>query len=451
MSNTEIRYLLLTYGNESSLEAAKSLLKYNNAVLFGCHYDTDNPGQVYLNSKYIFTVPNPFIADHEIHSFFSRLNDIIADNRITYALITNCKVLRLISENVVDLPNYPSLERALSLYRFTPEASTKYGNEDIFVDKLEMHKRFPNISPKLYDHLNINDVNDDTVLVGKYRFGTSSEKMELATKAEFLTKSVLTHYMYNHEYFICEYLPGEEVTVDCVTFDSKVYDYSVRIRHATREGISTVSKIANQQIYNEIEPYIAEIYHTIKPIGIWFAQFKRDASGKFKLLEINHRISGSLPAAKLVNKDYVAVMHQHLSGMQAFSGFNYSFINNANKSGKDKVLYRHFNTLEKNVDQYVVDLDGTLVTETHGQYSLAQPIHENINKINGLYKQGARIIIHSARGMKRYNNDVAEVYKQYYEMTINQLHKFGILYTTLMLGKPWGIPVDNDAKTIGTL
>ena len=45
-----------------------------------------------------------------------------------------------------------------------------------------------------------------------------------------------------------------------------------------------------------------------------------------------------------------------------------------------------------------VDLDGTLCTDTNGDYVLAEPITENISKLNKLYDEGYTIIIDSARG-----------------------------------------------------
>jgi len=100
---------------------------------------------------------------------------------------------------------------------------------------------------------------------------------------------------------------------------------------------------------------------------------------------------------------------------------------------------------------YVVDIDGTLCTETGGNYSFAEPIDENIALINDLYDAGATIVLHTARGMKRFNNDVAAVYASLYSVTAKQLERWDVKYDKLIMGKPVGTYVDEDALTIDGL
>jgi histidinol phosphatase-like enzyme len=45
-----------------------------------------------------------------------------------------------------------------------------------------------------------------------------------------------------------------------------------------------------------------------------------------------------------------------------------------------------------------VDIDGTICTNTNGNYEIAKPIKENIDKINKLYEAGNNIIYWTARG-----------------------------------------------------
>jgi hypothetical protein len=47
-----------------------------------------------------------------------------------------------------------------------------------------------------------------------------------------------------------------------------------------------------------------------------------------------------------------------------------------------------------------VDIDGTICTITDGNYKSANPIEENIGKINRLYEEGNNIIYWTARGSK---------------------------------------------------
>jgi len=88
--------------------------------------------------------------------------------------------------------------------------------------------------------------------------------------------------------------------------------------------------------------------------------------------------------------------------------------------------------------RYVVDLDGTLCTNTNGNYSAAQPLVSNINKINGLRADGNEIVIFTARGMNTFNGNKQKVYENYYQFTKEQLAKWGVQYDCLIMGKPSG-------------
>ena len=42
--------------------------------------------------------------------------------------------------------------------------------------------------------------------------------------------------------------------------------------------------------------------------------------------------------------------------------------------------------------RYFVDIDGTICTSTDGEYNKAEPLHDNISKINKLYDDGNEIV-----------------------------------------------------------
>jgi len=96
---------------------------------------------------------------------------------------------------------------------------------------------------------------------------------------------------------------------------------------------------------------------------------------------------------------------------------------------------------------YVFDIDGTICTKTvNFDYDRSEPIIERINKINQLYKDGEIIILLTARGMGRFNNDAEKAKEKFYDMTATQLKKWGVKYHQLFLGKPAGdVYVDDKA------
>tara|TARA_Y100000034_G_C6611135_1_gene266154 strand:- start:61 stop:381 length:321 start_codon:yes stop_codon:yes gene_type:complete len=95
---------------------------------------------------------------------------------------------------------------------------------------------------------------------------------------------------------------------------------------------------------------------------------------------------------------------------------------------------------------YVVDIDGTICTQSNPDYENAIPIQENIDKVNELYNDGHQIIYNTARGMGRTNNDQVAAHTLLYEMTRKQLDKWGVKYHMLFLGKPAGdVYIDDKA------
>lgn len=74
---------------------------------------------------------------------------------------------------------------------------------------------------------------------------------------------------------------------------------------------------------------------------------------------------------------------------------------------------------------YVFDIDGTIVTDTNGDYPKALPIKAAIDRLNQLYDSGNRIILMTARGM------TSKV--DYTEFTKKQMKDFGIKFHELIM------------------
>jgi len=86
-----------------------------------------------------------------------------------------------------------------------------------------------------------------------------------------------------------------------------------------------------------------------------------------------------------------------------------------------------------------VDIDGTLCTLTEdGNYRKAKPIRERIEKINKLYKKGHTIVLHTARGMGRFEGNTWKCHNAFFFLTEKQLKEWGVLYHKLIMGKPSG-------------
>ena len=87
---------------------------------------------------------------------------------------------------------------------------------------------------------------------------------------------------------------------------------------------------------------------------------------------------------------------------------------------------------------YVFDIDGTICSDSYGNYDHAVPLVKRIRQNNNLFDSGHTIIYFTARGMGRTQNNVVESYKMFYDFTAKQLEKWGVLYHDLFMGKPQG-------------
>lgn len=88
---------------------------------------------------------------------------------------------------------------------------------------------------------------------------------------------------------------------------------------------------------------------------------------------------------------------------------------------------------------YVFDIDGTLCTKIEGyDYETSKPIKERIDIVNQLYEQGNTIIMQTARGMGRHDNNPQKAIEGFYALTAEQLKNWGVKYHMLFLGKPAG-------------
>jgi len=78
--------------------------------------------------------------------------------------------------------------------------------------------------------------------------------------------------------------------------------------------------------------------------------------------------------------------------------------------------------------KYCFDIDGTVCTNTDGEYHKAKPFIDVINRINLLYDAGNKIIFFTARG--------TTTGKDWSLLTKQQLDSWGVKYHELILNKP---------------
>ncbi len=89
---------------------------------------------------------------------------------------------------------------------------------------------------------------------------------------------------------------------------------------------------------------------------------------------------------------------------------------------------------------YVFDIDGTICTNTNGEYEDAIPFQEIVDKINQLYESGNTIKMMTARG--------STTGIDWTDLTERQLNEWGVNYHELIMNKKPHADVFVDDKAI---
>lgn len=170
---------------------------------------------------------------------------------------------------------------------------------------------------------------------------------------------------------ICEYLPGEEYTVDCFSDreDGLLFAKS-RVRHRTRNGIS-VNTVTEE--LDGVWDMAAKIGRALEMRGAWFFQLKRDRQGILTLLEIAPRVAGSMAAHRVMGVNFPLLSifeHERLP---------VKVLINPGRVELDRALCNRFHH-EISYDSIYVDLDDTLVFRAQVNLSVIKFIFQCINR-----------------------------------------------------------------------
>lgn len=101
---------------------------------------------------------------------------------------------------------------------------------------------------------------------------------------------------------VCEYLSGEEYTVDCFSDrDHGLLFAGARVRRRMRNGISVNTASV---LLEGVEAIARKIHSALQMRGAWFFQLKRAADGELALLEVAPRIAGSMSTHRVIGVNF---------------------------------------------------------------------------------------------------------------------------------------------------
>ena len=275
----KIKVLIFPAGSEIAIEIFHSL-KYNLHVeLFGASGKSDHAGFLYDSTHYF---EGNFYVDQP--DFLERFNRLLDQNSIDIVFPTHDTIALHLAEHG-DKLHARVLTSPLETARIAREKKLIY---TLFEDT--------GFCPRVYAPP-YGDASFPLFL--KPNIGEGGKRTHLAE-----TREALEYFLsLNSSLMVCEYLPGEELSVDCFTDRHGQLRFAgPRTRERVQIGISFRS--ASAALTDEIEAIAKTINERVKIRGAWFFQVKKDAAGTFKLLEFAVRQASTMGLYRQVGVNF---------------------------------------------------------------------------------------------------------------------------------------------------
>lgn len=358
-------------GTEIGLEINRALRYSTHINLFGLSSMRDHARCVYKN--YSENIPN-----YTDNNFIDKLNNFIENNQIDYIYPAHDDVQLFLTENAL-LIKAEIITSELDTVRLCRSKKKTYKYFSAF-----------NFIPQFFDNNEIDKLNDvDYPLFVKPDIGQGSKGAKKVNSVEELQYAIQK----NQELVICEYLPGEEYTVDCFTdFRGDLRVCNMRNRIRIKSGISVNSKILemNDKIFD-----IANIINDKLSLrGAWFFQLKKDKNDDYKLMEIAPRVSGTMGLSRNTGTNYPLLTIFDKMGIEV------KIIKNSNSIEVDRALFSRYIT-NINYDSVYVDLDDTLIIDGRANNYLMMFMYQCLN-------EGKKIFL-----LTKHEDDVYDTLEKY--------------------------------------
>ena len=340
----KINVLIFPAGEINSIELHTALSSCVNINLFGAS-SIDRHGP-FVFKNYISGLPK--IDEPE---FINQLNSLNKKYHIDIIIPTHDTVALFFAENRERI-NTKILTQNL-------ETATVCRN------KLKMYAVFKEYSfvPHLYK---IDDEMIFPIFVKPDESQGGKGAMIVTTKPELDTIDGIDNYV------ISEYLPGEELTVDCITdHKGSLKGVFPRTRQRVFCGVSVAGKSVDPT--SDIMDIATAINERLNFLGLWFFQVKKDKYGTYKLMEISTRVAGGmcLTRARGVNLPLLSVY--------TAMGYDIEVMSNKYSIQMDRTLINRYKT-DLQYDHVYLDFDDTLITYDRVNLDIIRFIYQCANQ-----------------------------------------------------------------------
>ncbi len=338
--------LIFPAGSEIALEIFQALKLSKFVKVFGATSADDHSSLVYER----LVNDLPYIRQE---GFISALNVVIDKYQIDYV--------------------YPAYDEAQTYLMENEDAlhakvvSAPYETVRICRSKKETYSFFngQRFIPKTYK--SCDEVDHYPVFV-KPSKGQGSQGAKIISNLEDLRLALQAE----GDLVICEYLPGDEYTVDCFTGkDGVLLSAKMRVRERIKAGIAVRSKIVDMP--PEVLAVAKQINKSLTFRGAWFFQIKKNIVGEFKLLEISPRIPGTMGLSRNLGINYP------LLTLFLMDGYEIAVDSNDYGITVDRALYSAYQ-LDIKYERVYLDFDDTLIINGKVNTLLMSFIYQLLNE-----------------------------------------------------------------------
>lgn len=349
----KINILIFPAGGENAIDIHDSL-KYNlHFNLFGASSKEDYAQEIYKPENYC--ISNFQITDK---NFIENFNQLIDRFKIEYIIPTHDTVALYLMKNA----NKIKAEVICSPYETSKIAQSKY--------LMFEHLKNKNYIPKIYN--SIEEIENFPVFLKPY-IGVGGKGTYCAND-----KNALEEFLKGkQDYLISEYLPGEELTVDCFTDRNRnLLFIGPRTRERITMGISFTS--SRVELTKEIEEIAKDLNETFIFRGAWFFQLRRDIYGKFKLLEFSVRHAGTMALYRELGINFTALSLFDAMNLDVNIIFNnYNIRLNRRLSNSYQLDYEY--------NHVYIDFDDTLIIDGKVNSDAMKFLYQCSNKGKKIY------------------------------------------------------------------
>lgn len=340
------RVLVFPAGSEIALEI-------NNALKYSTHFEVYGLSSVPCHASYVFSNYIEGVPFYTNGNFVDEINHIIDENHIdfVYPAYDDVQLFLTKNSNKFHAKIVTSEWETVKICR-SKKATYEYFRESSFI-------------PKSYD--SVDKVTSFPVFV-KPDIGQGAQGAMIIQDRQELERE----FGKNPELIICEYLPGDEYTIDCLTDNGGMLRVcSMRNRKRIRNGISVSSE--KLPVPDEIYHIAEKINQQLRFCGAWFFQMKENAEGKFYMLEIAPRIAGTMGMSRNTGVNYP------LLTLFCQMGIPIDIIENHYHIEVDRALISRYHT-DLEYDVLYVDLDDTLIVNGKVNTLLIQYLYQTVNQ-----------------------------------------------------------------------